>query len=112
MPWTLFPTSPRGATRDIPLRTIPSGEGDDPTMIQNPVPVAGRGVMPTDVGLHGVNPDGAVDVDAEETREWLDSLESVLEDSGADRARRLLTELKHKAVTNGVEVPLTAQTPY
>ena len=46
--------------------------------------------MPPDVGLRGVNGDGAPDVDAEETREWLDSLESVLQHDGADRARFLL----------------------
>jgi hypothetical protein len=80
-------------------------------MIQKPVSLAGRGVMP-DVGLRGVNGDGAPDVDAEETREWLDSLESVLQHEGQDRARFLLTELKHKAVSEGVEIPFTANTPY
>ncbi|HEX5270192.1 MAG TPA: pyruvate dehydrogenase (acetyl-transferring), homodimeric type [Gemmataceae bacterium] len=68
--------------------------------------------MPPDVGLRDVNGDGATDVDAEETREWLDSLESVLKHDGPDRARFLLTELKHKALTSGVEVPFTANTPY
>ena len=42
-----------------------------------------------DVGLRGVNGDGAPDVDAEETREWLDSLESVLQNEGPERARFL-----------------------
>jgi pyruvate dehydrogenase E1 component len=65
-----------------------------------------------DVGLRDVNGNGAPDVDAEETREWLDSLESVLKHDGADRARFLLTELKHKALTSGVEVPFSANTPY
>jgi pyruvate dehydrogenase E1 component len=65
-----------------------------------------------DVGLQSVNGDGAPDVDAEETREWLDSLESVLEHEGQDRARFLLGELKHKAVSEGVEIPFTANTPY
>ncbi len=68
--------------------------------------------MPPDVGLQSVNGDSAPDVDAEETREWLDSLESVLQHDGADRARFLLTELKHKAVTSGVEIPFSANTPY
>jgi pyruvate dehydrogenase E1 component len=81
-------------------------------MIQKTVSAEGRGVMPPDVGLQGVNADGAPDVDAEETREWLESLESVLQHDGPDRARFLLTELKHKAVTNGVEIPFTANTPY
>ncbi len=68
--------------------------------------------MPPDVGLQSVNGDGAPDADVEETREWLESLESVLQHEGPDRARFLLTELKHKAVTNGVEIPFTANTPY
>jgi pyruvate dehydrogenase E1 component len=68
--------------------------------------------MPPDVGLLDVNGDGAPDVDVEETREWIDSLESVLQHDGPDRARFLLTELKHKASTSGVEVPFTANTPY
>jgi pyruvate dehydrogenase E1 component len=68
--------------------------------------------MARDVGLLDVNEDGAPDVDAEGTREWLDSLESVLQHDGPDRARYLLTELKQKAVTQGVEMPFTANTPY
>jgi pyruvate dehydrogenase E1 component len=65
-----------------------------------------------DVGLQSVNGNGAPDVDAEETREWLDSLESVLQHEGQDRARFLLSELKQKAVSSGVEIPFTANTPY
>jgi pyruvate dehydrogenase E1 component len=52
------------------------------------------------------------DVDALETREWLDSLESVLQTSGPARAEFLLTQLKQKAVRSGVEFPFTANTPY
>src|SRR6516225_7915293 len=52
------------------------------------------------------------DSDQLETREWLDSLEAVLQHEGPERARFLLTELKHKAVRSGVEVPFTANTPY
>jgi len=68
--------------------------------------------MARDVGLLDVNEDGAADVDVEATREWLDSLESILRHDGPDRARFLLAELKHKAVTQGVEIPFTANTPY
>ncbi len=52
------------------------------------------------------------DVDAAETHEWLDALESVLQNEGSERARFLLTQLKHKAVRSGVEIPFTANTPY
>src|SRR5437870_2249961 len=52
------------------------------------------------------------DVDVAETHEWLDSLTAVLQTGGPDRARYLLTQLKNKAVRNGVEIPFTANTPY
>src|SRR5712692_8904084 len=52
------------------------------------------------------------DVDPAETREWLDALESVLQTSGPDRARFLLTQLKNKANIGGVSVAFTANTPY
>ena len=47
-----------------------------------------------------------------ETREWLDSLEYVLEDGGPDRVVRLLRELELFATRRGVELPFTANTPY
>ena len=52
------------------------------------------------------------DVDMVETREWLDSLSSVLQTSGIDRAEYLLTQLRLKAHTEGVHIPFTANTPY
>jgi pyruvate dehydrogenase E1 component len=52
------------------------------------------------------------DVDAAETREWLDSFEGVLQTEGTDRARFLLTELKSKADRSGVQIPFSANTPY
>jgi pyruvate dehydrogenase E1 component len=52
------------------------------------------------------------DPDAAETQEWLDALDGVLETSGSNRARYLLTQLKHEAVRHGVEIPFTANTPY
>src|SRR2546423_427282 len=52
------------------------------------------------------------DVDTAETKEWLDSLEAVLQTEGPERARFLLGELEDKAVRNGVEIPFTANTPY
>src|ERR1700722_3787082 len=52
------------------------------------------------------------DVDPDETKEWLDSLEGVLQTEGPDRARYLLTHLKDKAIRVGVALPFTANTPY
>ena len=49
------------------------------------------------------------DVDVAETNEWLDSLESVLQNRGQDRARFLLTELEHKAIRDGVQLAFHRQ---
>ncbi|MBV9125163.1 MAG: pyruvate dehydrogenase (acetyl-transferring), homodimeric type [Planctomycetes bacterium] len=56
--------------------------------------------------------EGNGDVDTAETKEWLDALESVLQNGGTERARFLLSELKQKAIRNGVEIPFSANTPY
>jgi len=55
---------------------------------------------------------GNGDPDTAETKEWLDSLGAVLQTEGPARASYLLTQLKHKAVRSGVEIPFTANTPY
>jgi pyruvate dehydrogenase E1 component len=52
------------------------------------------------------------DLDPDETREWLDSLDSVLEFEGTDRAYFLLDELIQEARRNGAPVPYSANTPY
>jgi pyruvate dehydrogenase E1 component len=52
------------------------------------------------------------DADVAETKEWLESLEGVLQNSGPERARYLLTQLKNKANRQGVAIPFTANTPY
>src|SRR5262249_24488179 len=63
--------------------------------------------MPPDI-----HPPRNGDNDPAETREWLDSLTGVLQARGPERASYLLTQLKHKAVRSGVEIPFTANTPY
>ena len=45
------------------------------------------------------------DVDPQETQEWLDSLESVLEEEGVERAHFLLESLIEKARRNGAHLP-------
>jgi len=52
------------------------------------------------------------DSDVAETREWLDSLNGVLQRSGPDRARYLLTQLRSQANRQGVSITFTANTPY
>jgi pyruvate dehydrogenase E1 component len=47
-----------------------------------------------------------------ETREWLYSLDYVLEFSGPERIKELLQELQIRAHKAGVEIPFSANTPY
>ncbi|MDH5535639.1 MAG: pyruvate dehydrogenase (acetyl-transferring), homodimeric type [Betaproteobacteria bacterium] len=52
------------------------------------------------------------DVDPQETREWLDALDSVLEHEGPDRAHFLLEKLVAKARRAGTYIPYNANTAY
>jgi pyruvate dehydrogenase E1 component len=59
-----------------------------------------------------ISPKDAADLDATETREWLDSLDYVLQSGGPAKVARLLRELTLYAKQNGVKQPFTANTPY
>ena len=52
------------------------------------------------------------DVDALETREWLDALEAVLDREGPDRAHFLLERMIEVARRNGAFIPFSAHTAY
>ncbi|MCW7555019.1 pyruvate dehydrogenase (acetyl-transferring), homodimeric type [Endozoicomonas gorgoniicola] len=52
------------------------------------------------------------DIDPIETREWLDSLDSVLEKEGEDRAHYLMTRLSQHARAKGTQLPYAITTPY
>jgi len=56
--------------------------------------------------------DDAAELDALETREWLDSLDYVLQTGGPAKVARLLRALTIHARQNGVKLPFTANTPY
>src|SRR5260221_14352492 len=47
-----------------------------------------------------------------EIQEWLEALDSVLESSGPEVAREILERLRAHATGNGIDLPLTANTPY
>ena len=47
-----------------------------------------------------------------ETREWLESLDWVLRNSGADRTQNLLEQLQLYAYEAGIRIPFSANTPY
>ncbi len=52
------------------------------------------------------------DHDPQETQEWLESLQSVLDKEGAERAHFLLEQLIHHARLAGDDMPISATTPY
>ncbi|MBL8139006.1 MAG: pyruvate dehydrogenase (acetyl-transferring), homodimeric type [Acidobacteria bacterium] len=54
----------------------------------------------------------AAELEALETREWLESLDYVLQHGGPARVGRLLGELGRYAQQSGVKLPFTANTPY
>jgi pyruvate dehydrogenase E1 component len=57
-------------------------------------------------------PKDAAELESLETREWLESLDYVLQAGGPVRVRRLLKELGDHARRSGVRLPFTANTPY
>lgn len=52
------------------------------------------------------------DIDSQETQEWIESLESVIEQEGVERAHFLLEELIGTARLNGANLPYSANTAY
>ena len=52
------------------------------------------------------------DYDPQETKEWLDALESVLDNEGPERAHYLISQLIDKARLAGTDLPFSANTPY
>ncbi|HPA16394.1 MAG TPA: pyruvate dehydrogenase (acetyl-transferring), homodimeric type [Verrucomicrobiae bacterium] len=57
-------------------------------------------------------PGADVDPDPQETREWLDSLEYIFDEKGAERASWLLNRLEDRARRRGLDIPLGHTTPY
>ncbi len=54
----------------------------------------------------------AIDIDAQETREWLDALSAVIAGEGPARAQFLLEELLEHARRNSIDLPFSATTDY
>ncbi len=55
---------------------------------------------------------GSEDVDPQETNEWIEALESLIEAEGLDRAHYLLERLIEKARRSGAYLPYSANTTY
>ena len=53
-----------------------------------------------------------IDQDPQETREWHDALEAVVEFEGTEKARHLITQMIELARQHGIDTPYAATTPY
>ncbi|HEY4643379.1 MAG TPA: pyruvate dehydrogenase (acetyl-transferring), homodimeric type, partial [Bacteroidota bacterium] len=52
------------------------------------------------------------EVEGLETREWLESLDYVIQQGGPNRVKELLGQLQSYAYTEGIKLPFSASTPY
>src|SRR6478672_13845394 len=64
------------------------------------------------ISMHQKIAERVVDLDPQETREWLDALDQILDEAGPDRASYLLDRLNKRATAAGAELPLHLNTPY
>ena len=62
--------------------------------------------------MHQKRSERLVDLNPQETEEWLDSLDQVIDEAGPDRARFLLERLAEQARDSGAELPIHLNTPY
>ena len=53
-----------------------------------------------------------MEIEATETREWLEALDYVITEGGSERVRRLFTRLHTHALKKGIQIPYAANTPY
>ena len=56
--------------------------------------------------------EATAEIDAQETREWLDALSAVIEREGPERAHALLEELLEHARQHSIDLPFSATTGY
>ncbi len=62
--------------------------------------------------MKNVAPRDASEIEAIEQREWLESLDYVVQQGDRGRVQRLLASLRHRARSAGVSLPFTAETAY
>src|SRR5215470_2650283 len=62
--------------------------------------------------MRNIAPKESAELDAIETREWLESLDYVLQTGGPAKVARLLRDLTIHARQKGVKLPFSANTPY
>src|SRR6186713_751490 len=66
----------------------------------------------SDLPEHSVGAAANDDIDADETREWLDALSAVIASEGGERAHFLLGQLIDQARQAGIDMPFSANTAY
>ena len=64
------------------------------------------------MSAHDPQPSASMDMDPQETREWLDALSGVIETEGRGRAHDLLETLLDHARQVGIDMPFSATTAY
>jgi pyruvate dehydrogenase E1 component len=62
--------------------------------------------------MHLKRDERVVDLNPEETSEWVEALDQVLDETGPDRAAYLLDRLSERARAGGAELPIHLNTPY
>src|SRR5665811_1655391 len=62
--------------------------------------------------MHQKRNERVVDLNPQETAEWDESLDQVIDQAGPDRATFLLEHLNERARASGAEVPVQFNTPY
>ncbi len=55
---------------------------------------------------------GTQDIDSQETQEWIESIEAVIEQDGTDRAHYLIERLMDRARRSGAHLPYSSNTAY
>ncbi|MGO9232053.1 MAG: pyruvate dehydrogenase (acetyl-transferring), homodimeric type, partial [Bryobacteraceae bacterium] len=62
--------------------------------------------------MHLKRDERVVDPDPQETAEWVEALDQVLDETGPDRAAYLVEKLSERARAGGAELPIHLNTPY
>src|SRR5215475_5701169 len=64
------------------------------------------------VSMHQTLNERVVDLDPQETAEWVEALDQVIDEAGPNRAAFLLDQLNERARANGAELPNHLNTSY
>src|SRR5580693_8781572 len=62
--------------------------------------------------MHQKLSERVVDLDPQETAEWMEALDQILDEEGPDRATYLLVRMSERARSAGADLPIQLNTPY